>query len=99
MQQALDVIDCGAMALAPRVVRCQAGHIEYWSPSSFRFPDDGVAFRSKLDTDLYTLAKARAIACSLDVSRDGSQFVVFSSDRCAMRAYGVKSLCNHAWLG
>ncbi len=65
------------------ILRCAlvAGHIEYWSPSSFRFPDDGVVFRSKLDTDLYALAKAKAIAYSLDVSRDGSLFVVFSSDR------------------
>ena len=59
-----------------------AGHIEYWSPSTFSFTD-GTAFKSKLDTDLYALAKAKAAALSLDVSRDGSQFVIFSSDRFA----------------
>ena len=76
-------------------MRCApfAGQIEYWSPSSFRFPDDDVAFRSKLDTDLYTLAKAKTVAHSLDVSRDGSQFLVFSFDRYVLHSHGHSNRC------
>ncbi len=74
-----------------------AGHIEYWSPSSFRFPADGAAFASKLDTDLYALAKAKAVALSLDVSRDGSQFVIFSSDRCPAVAKKLAAPCGDRW--
>jgi peptidylprolyl isomerase domain and WD repeat-containing protein 1 len=35
----------------------------------------------KLDTGLFTLAKAKTHALSIDVSRDGSHFVVLSGDR------------------
>ncbi len=35
----------------------------------------------KLDTGLFTLAKAKTHALSIDVSRDGSHFVVLSADR------------------
>ncbi|KAK9828550.1 hypothetical protein WJX72_000712 [[Myrmecia] bisecta] len=57
------------------------GVIEYTSASTYTFPTGEVSFQSKLDTDLYALAKAKATALSLDVTRDGSQFVVFSSDK------------------
>lgn len=56
--------------------------IEYWRASGHSFPEEDVNFRSKLDTDLYALAKAKTTAQSLEVSRDGSQFVTFSPDRC-----------------
>lgn len=57
--------------------------IEYWSPhGSFGFPTDAVAFSSKLDTDLYALAKAKAVPRSLDLSPDGVQFSVVASDWC-----------------
>jgi hypothetical protein len=59
-----------------------AGVIEYWDASSHEFPSDVVAFDSKLDTDLYALAKAKTTAASLDVSRDGAQFAMFCADRC-----------------
>lgn len=58
------------------------GHIEYWSPSSFRTPEAGLSFTSKLDTDLYAHAKAKTVARSLAVSSDGAQFATFSADRC-----------------
>ncbi len=61
------------------------GVIEYWVPSpggGYGFPEDNtmVGFRSKLDTDLYALAKAKAVGRSLDVSPDGSQFSILGSD-------------------
>ena len=55
--------------------------IEYWSAQSHAFDPESVDFRFKLDTDLYALAKAKKVARSLDVSRDGSKFVTFSTDR------------------
>ena len=58
-----------------------AGVIEYWSGSTYTFPQDQVAFSMKLDTDLYALAKAKATSKSLEVSKDGSQFAIFSTDR------------------
>ena len=59
-----------------------AGVIEYWDAGSHAFPADAVTFDSKLDTDLYALAKAKTTAASLDVSRDGTQFAMFCADRC-----------------
>jgi hypothetical protein len=58
-----------------------AGMIEYWSGSDYAFPQDQVAFRMKLDTDLFALAKAKATSKSLEISKDGSQFAIFSTDR------------------
>lgn len=55
--------------------------IEYWSGTTLGFPGDAVAFRFKLDTDLYALAKAKTAARSLEVSRDGAQFSVVAADR------------------
>lgn len=60
---------------------CCAGVIEYWDASSHTWPEEGLNFGSKMDTDLYTLAKAKTTAVSLDVSRDGSQFAMFCADR------------------
>lgn len=59
------------------------GIIEYWDASSHSFPSEAVSFDSKLDTDLYALAKVQTTAASLDVSRDGSQFAMFCADRSA----------------
>ena len=60
-----------------------AGMIEYWGSSGRAVPREDMGFGSKLDTDLYALAKAKARVHSLEVSRDGAQFATFSSDRCA----------------
>ncbi len=55
--------------------------IEYWSGSDYAFPQDQVAFKMKLDTDLFALAKATTTSKSLEISKDGSQFATFSTDR------------------
>jgi len=55
--------------------------IEYWSGTTLKFPSEAVAFRFKLDTDLYALAKAKTTACSLEASRDGAQFSIIAADR------------------
>ncbi|DBA81879.1 TPA: hypothetical protein ACH3X1_007594 [Trebouxia sp. C0004] len=57
------------------------GMIEYWSGSDYAFPQDQVAFKMKLDTDLFALAKAKTTSKSLEISKDGSQFAIFSTDR------------------
>ena len=57
------------------------GVIDYWSPSTYEFPTDGVDFRFKLDTDLYSLAKAKTKALTLEVSQDGEQFSTTGPDR------------------
>ena len=58
-----------------------AGMIEYWSGTDCTFPQDAVNFKLKLDTDLYALAKAKTSSKSLELSKDGSQFAIFSTDR------------------
>ena len=58
-----------------------AGMIEYWSGSDYAFPHDQVVFKMKLDTDLFALAKAKTTSKSLEISKDGSQFATFSTDR------------------
>lgn len=58
--------------------------IEYWSADGCGFPEEAVDFSMKMDTDLYALPKAKATAQSLDISADGSQFAIWSSDRCSM---------------
>ena len=58
-----------------------AGVIEYWSGSDHTFPQEEVAFTMKLDTDLFALAKAKTTSKSLEISKDGSQFAIFSRDR------------------
>lgn len=55
--------------------------IEYWSAGDYSFPEDSVDFRTKIDTDLYALPKAKAAPQSLDISSDGSQFSIWCSDR------------------
>jgi len=56
------------------------GIIEYWDATTRAFPSDVVEFKFKLDTDLYVLAKGKATAPQLEVSRDGSKFASFCSD-------------------
>lgn len=58
------------------------GMIEYWCPSTLApAAPPTVAFTLKLDTDLYALAKAGAVAHCLEVSPDGEKFVAVSDDR------------------
>jgi hypothetical protein len=70
-----------------------AGVIEYWSAASYSFPQDEVSFKFKLDTDLYVLAKAKAVAYSMDVSKDGTKFVTMSTDRSACAAAAAAAAC------
>ena len=58
-----------------------AGVIEYWSGSDYTFPQEQVDFTMKLDTDLFALAKAKTTSKSLEISKDGTQFSTFSTDR------------------
>ncbi|KAL3152082.1 Peptidylprolyl isomerase, variant 2 [Trebouxia sp. C0010 RCD-2024] len=60
---------------------CCSGVIEYWSGSDYTFPQDQVTFSMKLDTDLFALAKAKTSTKALEMSKDGSQFATFSTDR------------------
>ena len=59
-----------------------AGMIEYWSAKGYGFPEEDVDFSTKMDTDLYALPKAKALPQSLELSSNGTQFAVWSSDRC-----------------
>ena len=58
-----------------------AGMIEYWSAKEYGFPEEGVDFSTKMDTDLYALPKAKALPQSLDISSNGTMFAIWSSDR------------------
>ncbi len=76
--------------------------IEYWSADGYGFPEEAVDFSIKMDTDLYALPKAKAMAQSLEISADGSQFAIWSSDRCSMvrcvleaHAHGSARECSH----
>uniref|UniRef100_A0AAV1U2Q8 peptidylprolyl isomerase n=1 Tax=Peronospora matthiolae TaxID=2874970 RepID=A0AAV1U2Q8_9STRA len=73
-----------ALALNP-VANCvisadQKGVIEYWDAETYKLPQVAT-FRYKSDTDLYELAKCKTYATALDVSRDGTKFVVTAKDR------------------
>lgn len=57
------------------------GLLEYWSPSTLKFPEDAVNFRLKTDTNLFELAKCKTSVSAIEVSNDGTQFVVTSPDR------------------
>ncbi|CAD7694703.1 unnamed protein product [Ostreobium quekettii] len=57
------------------------GVVEYWSGSTYDFPQAAVKFSLKLDTHLYELAKAKSTSRSLEISKDGLQFATFSTDR------------------
>jgi len=70
-----------------------AGMIEYWRVSDHQFPEQGVTFKYKMETDLFALAKAKTHAGSLAVSRDGTQFSVFCADKCASLAVRACSKC------
>ena len=56
--------------------------IEYWSAKGYGFPEEDVDFVTKMDTDLYALPKAKALPQSLELSSNGTQFAIWSSDRC-----------------
>ena len=55
------------------------GVLEYWAIDSGEQPKH-VSFRHKTETDLYTIAKARAAPTSLAISPDGEHFAVTADD-------------------
>lgn len=56
------------------------GHIEYWSSVTYQLSNDERHFVSKLDTDLFAVARAKASIWSLALTLDGSRFATYSSD-------------------
>ncbi|KAK2968073.1 hypothetical protein RJ640_000488 [Escallonia rubra] len=57
------------------------GIIEYWNPATLRFPESGVNFRLKSDTNLFEIVKCKTTVSSIEVSPDGKQFSITSPDR------------------
>ncbi|KAK1275108.1 Peptidyl-prolyl cis-trans isomerase-like 2 [Acorus gramineus] len=57
------------------------GVIEYWCPATLKFPESGVKFRLKSDTNLFEIAKCKTTISAIEVSPDGSQFAITSPDR------------------
>ncbi|KAK6138449.1 hypothetical protein DH2020_027824 [Rehmannia glutinosa] len=57
------------------------GIIEYWNPASLQFPETGVNFRLKSDTDLFAIVKCKTTVSAIEVSPDGKQFSITSPDR------------------
>ncbi|GAB4824731.1 cytochrome P450 monooxygenase 71 [Ancistrocladus abbreviatus] len=58
-----------------------SGIIEYWNPATLQFPESGVNFRFKTDTNLLEIVKCKTTVSALEVSPDGKQFSVTSPDR------------------
>ncbi|KAL9253822.1 Peptidyl-prolyl cis-trans isomerase CYP71-like protein [Drosera capensis] len=58
-----------------------SGIIEYWNPSTLQFPESGVKFKFKTDTDLLEVVKCKTTVSTMEVSPDGKQFSVTSPDR------------------
>ncbi|KAK4788780.1 hypothetical protein SAY86_020099 [Trapa natans] len=57
------------------------GIIEYWSPATFKFPEDVVNFKLKSDTNLFEIVKCKTTVSTIEVSPDGKQFSITSPDR------------------
>jgi peptidylprolyl isomerase domain and WD repeat-containing protein 1 len=57
------------------------GMIEYWDALTFAMPKERVQFAFKSETDLYDLAKARTVPCSIAVSPNGQLFATLSRDK------------------
>ncbi|KAM1804018.1 hypothetical protein ACFX12_029932 [Malus domestica] len=59
----------------------QRGMVEYWTPDTLKFPEAGVKFRMKSDTNLFEIPKCKTTVSSIEVSPDGKQFSITSPDR------------------
>lgn len=57
------------------------GIIEYWNVSDYEFPSDKVAFRHKMDTNLFDLLRNKVQSYCLSMNQQGSLFAVVGSDR------------------
>jgi peptidylprolyl isomerase domain and WD repeat-containing protein 1 len=56
------------------------GIIEYWSSKDFELSKHKGHFASKMETDLFALARAKTTAAALAISPDGSKFATYSKD-------------------
>ncbi|KAG9158147.1 hypothetical protein Leryth_000282 [Lithospermum erythrorhizon] len=59
----------------------EKGIIEYWDPETLKFPEDGITFKLKSDTDLFEIVKCKTAVSTVEVSPDGKQFSITSPDR------------------
>ncbi|KAM5585291.1 hypothetical protein ABKV19_004599 [Rosa sericea] len=59
----------------------EKGMIEYWNPATLEFPESGMKFRFKSDTNLFDIVKCKTSVSPIEVSPDGKQFSVTSPDR------------------
>ena len=61
----------------------QNGMLDYWGThrNEYRFPSNVVQFTSKLDTDLYVLAKIKQRPHDITFTSDGHHFAMICSDR------------------
>ncbi|KAA8544222.1 hypothetical protein F0562_022234 [Nyssa sinensis] len=57
------------------------GIIEYWNPATLQFPENGVNFKLKSDTNLFEIVKCKTSVSAIEVSPDGKQFLITSPDR------------------
>lgn len=56
------------------------GTIEYWSPTTKELLKEFLSFESKMETDLYSLTKAKIYSKSIAIGPDGKKFAILSSD-------------------
>ena len=56
------------------------GMIEYWNPDTYSLSHSEEHFESKLETDLFLLAKEKTVPQSVAISKDGSKFAIRSDD-------------------
>jgi peptidylprolyl isomerase domain and WD repeat-containing protein 1 len=68
------------------------GIIELWSGAkrNYEFPENKLDWSSKLDTDLYELAKLKSAPYSLKIAPDGKSFATFCVDR-FIRIFDIRS--------
>lgn len=61
----------------------ESGMLDYWGTHrvDYKFPENIVKFDSKLDTDLYELAKQKQIPHDISFSKDGQYFACICSNR------------------
>lgn len=57
------------------------GMIEYWNVDSFQLPSEKLLFKHKIETDLYDLAKCKAVPYNVSISPNGLLFAIISSDK------------------
>lgn len=77
-------VKCLALNMVANVVISAdaKGVIEYWDAGTFVMPDSPVvSFQYKTETDLYDMAKAKTVPCTIAVSPTGTHFATTSRDK------------------